>query len=124
MKLFVKVDGGQWNALPCGDGESKVGWIASEMKTRLCLEADAVDLKCHVRTKNGKSCQLNASDRIKDVLENNDFVQIGKCSSIFFRFHGSLLFGLVLKTTCFQREFASPLMFFLHFSDISYLFQF
>ncbi|XP_065067185.1 histidine ammonia-lyase-like [Rhopilema esculentum] len=76
MKLFVKVDDGQWNALPCGDGESKVGWIASEMKTRLCLEADAVDLKCHVRTKNGESCLLNASDRIRDVLENNDFVQI------------------------------------------------
>ena len=75
MKLFIHYKDA-WNVLPCGDGENKVSWIISEMKTRLQIVQD--EIVCQIMLENGKPGQLNKDDRIKDVLQDKDFVYLGK----------------------------------------------
>eukprot|EP00112_Aurelia_sp_Birch-Aquarium-sp1_P014657 Seg318.13 transcript_id=Seg318.13/GoldUCD/mRNA.D3Y31 product="Histidine ammonia-lyase" protein_id=Seg318.13/GoldUCD/D3Y31 len=73
MKLFIHYNNA-WNVLPCGDGENKVSWIISEMKTRLQIQDD--EIVCQMKLENGEPCQLNKDDQIKDVLQDKDFVYL------------------------------------------------
>ena len=75
MKLFIHYKDA-WNVLPCGDGENKVSWIISEMKTRLQIQDG--EIVCQIMLGNGEPCQLNKDDRVKDVLQDKDFVHLGK----------------------------------------------
>ena len=75
MKLFIHYKDA-WNVLPCGDGENNVSWIISELKTRLQIQDG--EIVCQIMLGNGEPCQLNKDDRIKDVLQDKDFVYLGK----------------------------------------------
>ena len=78
MKLYVKVNNGSWHTLPCNDGSKQIAFIVNEMKTRLGLTGDAQGFICQTRVKNGEMSKLNVGDQIKDVLQDGDFVYIGK----------------------------------------------
>lgn len=46
------------------------------MKTRLQIQDD--EIVCQMKLENGEPCQLNKDDQIKDVLQDKDFVYLGK----------------------------------------------
>ena len=80
MKIYVKVFDGSWNTLPCHDSKKRISFILSEMKKRLGLSIDVNNMVCKTRivTGTGEMSQLNNDDLISDVLQDGDFVHIGK----------------------------------------------
>ena len=76
----MKVRDGSWNTLTCNDKNKPIASIVSEMNTRLGLRLNVHDMVCKtfVETANGATSQLYDKDLIVDVLEDGDFVHIGK----------------------------------------------
>lgn len=78
MKLSVRIRE-DWFAVPCRPSE-KIRWIGEESLKRYCRTKiiDGKDEKvCEVRKAKGGAI-LDPDDSIKDVLDDNDFVTVGK----------------------------------------------
>ena len=78
MKLSVRIRG-DWVAVPC-KGNDKVGWFGEESLRRF-FKAKNVEVQnekvFEVRKAKGGAI-LDKDDSIKDVLDDNDFVTVGK----------------------------------------------
>jgi len=77
MKLSVRIRG-DWFAVPCKAGE-KVEWFAEEALKRYYRknDTDKSEKVFEVRKAKGGAI-LDPADLIKDVLDDNDFVTVGK----------------------------------------------
>lgn len=81
MKVSVRVRG-EWFAIPCGDGSDTVGWLAEVgVKKYYKLKPHSfVDKEEKIeevrKTKGG--VLLDVDDLIRSVLDDNDFVSVGK----------------------------------------------
>ena len=79
MKLSVRVRG-DWFAVPCKGGE-KVAWLGEESLRRYhrskASSGHAQEKVYEVRKAKGCAI-LDSDDTIKDVLDDDDFVTVGK----------------------------------------------
>ena len=79
MKLSVRVRG-DWLAVPC-KGSEKIAWLGEESLRRYYRsKASAGNAKEKVyEVRKAKGCAiLDEDDTIKDVLNDDDFVTVGK----------------------------------------------
>ena len=85
MKLSVRVRG-EWFAVPC-KGNETIGWLANESLRRYNnsqeeLNADKSEGRVYQVRKTRGGALLYSHDVIKTLLDDNDFVSVGRCLGI------------------------------------------
>ena len=82
MKVSVRVRG-EWFAVPCNKGLSTVRWLGEEALRKYhkikpeSVHVEKEETVYEIRKTQGGAI-LDIDDLIKDVLDDNDFVSIGK----------------------------------------------
>ena len=82
MKVSVRVRG-EWLAIPCNKGQETLGWLGDEALRRYQkIKPQAAHLerpeKVQELRKTRGGAILDKDDVIKTVLDDNDFVSVGK----------------------------------------------
>ena len=82
MKVSVRIRG-EWLAVPCGNGDNKVVWLGQESLKRYAKllqqegNSKTNEKIVSIRKTRGGAI-LEPSDLIKDVLNDEDFISVGK----------------------------------------------
>ena len=86
MKLSVRVRG-EWFAIPCSKGQETICWLGEEAlrrynKVKPSSSHVPKDEKVYEVRKTKGGAILDPDDQIKTILDDNDFVSVGRFNDL------------------------------------------